>query len=206
MHDDKLKLVFKGERNYVQGPTIFDETIRLLAGAGYNPLHDVEFLIHKMTSANLRLVIETHRDSTPAVDDVAVMRFMANGQPVQAYVRPDSGDPDARVPYDESEVTNRCALDTSARSVRLAQDGFGFSPIEVLVSMTKALHLAVLEKPANTSWVFCRWDSPCWPLPADLSGVTITLKQVLGTRLTRADVERGDLCIGHIYFSARALS
>lgn len=206
MNDCKLKLAFKGERNYVQGTTIFDETIRLLSAAGHSQLNNLEFLIHKITSANLRLVIETHHDTAPAFDDIAVMKFVANGQPMHACIRPDAGVPDVRVPYDESAVVDRCEIDAATRSIRLVLDDSGFSQIEVLVSMNKALHLAVLEKPEGTSWVFCRWDSPCWLLPADLSGVTVTLKQTLGTRLTRADVELRGQVLGQIYFSAKAAS
>ncbi|MGE8567007.1 hypothetical protein D3C85_953570 [compost metagenome] len=203
MNDRRLKLVFKGARNYVQGATMFDEAVRLLAEAGYNQLVDVKFLIHEMTSVNLRLVVEQYQDNV-AADSVAIMRFTADGQPMQARIVPDDGAPDVRVPYDESMIVNCCQIDSAARSIQLARDSSGFSQIEVLVSMNKALHLAVLEKPAQTSWVFCRWDGSAWPLPTDLSGLTIRLKQTLGTRLTRADVGMGQETFGQIYFSAKA--
>jgi hypothetical protein len=204
MNDLNLKLVLKGERNYVHGTTMFDEVVRLLSDVGCKQLNAVEFLIHKMTSANLKLVVEPYREVSPVSDDIALIRFVVNGQSMQACVKLQEGMPETRMPYDESAVTNRCEINVANRSIRLLNDGFGFSPIEVLVSMNKALHLAVLDKPADTSWVFCRWDSPAWPLLAGLSGVTITLKQTLGTRLTRADVELAGQLLGQIYFSAKA--
>lgn len=206
MNDLNLKLVFKGERNYVHGTTMFDETVRLLSDAGYKPLNAIQFLIHKMISTNLKLVVEPYREAAPASGDVAVMRFAADGQSMQACVKLQDGMPETRMPYDESAVSNDCEIDAATRSIRLLNDGFGFSQIEVLVSMNKALHLAVLEKPADTSWVFCRWDSPAWPLPGDLSGVTVTLKQTLGTRLTRANIELDGQMLGQIYFSAKTAS
>ncbi|MBD3815348.1 MAG: hypothetical protein IE913_02600 [Halothiobacillus sp.] len=205
MNDRRLRLVFKGARNYVHGTTMFDETARLLLAAGYNQMADVKFVIHEMTSVNLRLVVEEYHDNAVA-DSVAIMRFTADGQPMQARIVPDDGVPEARVPYDESIIENCCQIDSAGRSIQLARDSSGFSQIEVLVSMNKALHLAVLEKPAQTSWVFCRWDGSAWPLPADLSGVTIGLKQTLGTRLTRAEVVLGQETLGQIYFSAKAAS
>jgi hypothetical protein len=206
MSDSNLKLVFKGARNYVAGTTMFDETVRLLSDAGYEQLNTVEFLIHKMTSANLMLVVDLYREASPASDDIAVMRFAVDGKPMQARVKLQDGIPEMRIPYDESAVSNHCEIDLAPRSIRLLNDLLGFSQIEVLVSMNKALHLAVLDKPADTSWVFCRWDSPEWPLPADLSSVTVTLKQALGTRLTRAGVELDGQILGQIYFSAKAAS
>ncbi|WP_313698726.1 hypothetical protein [Achromobacter sp.] len=205
MNDRKLKLVFKGARNYVHGTTMFDETVRLLAEAGYNQLADIKFVIHEMTSVNLRLVVEEYHDIA-AANSVAIMRFTAGGQAMQARIVSDDGAPAARVPYDEARIESCCQIDTTTRDIRLSRDISGFSQIEVLVSMNKALHLAVLEKPAQTSWVFCRWDGFAWPLPADLSGVTIRLKQTLGTRLTRADVALGQETLGQIYFSAKAAS
>lgn len=206
MNDSNLKLVFKGERNYVQGTTMFDETVRLLSDAGYEPLNAIQFLIHKMISTNLKLVVEPYREAAPAGEDAAVMRFAADKQSMQACVKLQDGMPETRMPYDESAVLNHCEIDAATRSIRLLNDRSGFSQIEVLVSMNKALHLAVLDKPADTSWVFCRWDSPAWPLSADLNGVTVTLKQTLGTRLTRADVELAGQMLGQIYFSAKAAS
>ena len=206
MRELDLNLMFKGERNYVHGPTIFDETVRLLSEAGYKQLNTVNFLIHKMTNSNLKLVVEPYHEAARTDDDVAVLKFAVDERPMLACIKLRSGTPDKRIPYDESTVWDRCKIDVATRSIQLLKDGFGASPIEILVSMNKALHLAVLDKPVGTSWVFCRWDSPAWPLPDDLSGMTITLKQTLGTRLTRADVELNGQMLGQIYFSAKVES
>jgi hypothetical protein len=198
-----LNLVLKGGRNYVHGTTMFDETVRLLSDLGYEQLNSVEFLIHKMTCTNLTLVVEPHHDTPSTIDDIALMRFFVNGQLMQACIKSQEGVPEIRIPYDESVIKNRCEINSSHRSIQILNSSFDFSQIEVIVSMNKALHLAVLDKPSDASWVFCRWDSQVWPLPSDLSGVTVILKQALGTRLTRADVELSGNMLGHIYFSAK---
>jgi hypothetical protein len=206
MNNFNLKLAFKGERNYVHGTTMFDETVRLLSEAGYTQLNNVEFLIHRMTSANLRLVVEPYRENLSASDDVAVMRFSANEHSMQSYIKLHEGMPETRMPYDESAVSDRCEIYAATRSIQLVNDGVGYSQIEVLVSMNKSLHLAVLDKPADSSWVFCRWNSLAWPLPANLRGVTVTLKQTLGTRLTCANVELGGQILGQLFFSAKVVA
>jgi hypothetical protein len=206
MTNSKLNLVFKDERNYVHGTTIFDETIRLLNGTGFTRLESIEFVLQKMIDTNLQLSIDNQGTSAPEPEEVAIMRFVVDGQLMQARITPDTGAPGVRVPYDEIVVTSRCEIDPGARSIRLAQDDSGFSQIEVLVSMTKALHLAVLEIPKGSNWVFCRWDSPGWPMPDDLSGVMVTLRTTLGTRFTRADVKLNGQMLGEIYFSAKLAS
>jgi hypothetical protein len=206
MNDLKLKISFKGNRNYVHGTTMFDETVRLLSEVGYRQLVKVEFLINRMSSANLRLAVEPYRETSSANDAVAVMRFYANEHAMQACIKIDDGVPETRISYNETAVTDICEIDAATRSIRLLNELVGFSQIEVLVSMNKAMHLAVFDNPAKTSWVFCRWDSLAWPLPASMSGVTITLKQALGTRLTRADVELGNQMLGQIYFSTKGVA
>lgn len=207
MNRYKLKLGFKGERKYIQGPDILNQAMRCIFQTYQGDLGNVEFLIHRMTGKDLYLEFESlDKGVVPEPDDIAILRLTVGNEQIQARIRPDSGTPDQRVAYDESLVTKQCQLDAATRSIKLVNDDSGFSQIEVLVSMNKALHLAVLDKPADTSWVFCRWDSPVWPLRADLSGATVTLKQTLGTRLTRADVELDGQMLGQIYFSAKAAS
>ena len=157
-----------------------------------------------MTGNDLYLEFESAGNGiVPEQDNIAMLRLTVGDEQIQARIRSDSGVPDQRVAYDESLVTKQCQIDAAARSIKLVNDDSGFSQIEVLVSMNKALHFAVLDKPADTTWVFCRWDSPAWPLPDDLSGVIVMLKQTLGTRLTRADVELDGQMLGQIYFSAK---
>lgn len=207
MNRYKLKLGFKGERKYIQGPDILNQAMQCILQTYQGDLGNVEFLIHRMTGNDLYLEFESlDKGVVPEPDDIAILRLTVGNEQIQARIRPDSGTPDQRVAYDESLVTKQCQLDAATRSIKLVNDDSGFSQIEVLVSMNKALHLAVLDKPADTSWVFCRWDSPVWPLRADLSGATVTLKQTLGTRLTRADVELDGQMLGQIYFSAKAAS
>jgi hypothetical protein len=207
MNRYKLKLGFKGERKYIQGPDILNQAMQCIFQTYQGDLGNVEFLIHRMTGKDLYLEFESlDKGVVPEPDDIAILRLTVGNEQIQARIRPDSGTPDQRVAYDESLVTKQCQLDAATRSIKLVNDDSGFSQIEVLVSMNKALHLAVLDKPADTSWVFCRWDSPVWPLRADLSGATVTLKQTLGTRLTRADVELDGQMLGQIYFSAKAAS
>lgn len=201
----KLNLAFKGMRKYIQGPDILNQAMQRIRETHEGNLSNIEFLINQMSNNNLHLEFESaEKGPAPELGDIAIVRLAIGERKLQARIKIDAGEPDMRLPYDESAVTNCCQIDAEARGIRLLRDESGFSQIEVLVSMNKALHLAVLDKPADTNWVFCRWSSPEWPLPADLSDVSVTLKQALGTRLTRADVELGGIILGQIYFSAKA--
>jgi len=109
MNERKLTLAFKGGRNYVHGTTMLDETTRLLSDSGYTRLNDIEFLIHRMTDTNLELaLVPGNENGAASADDVAVMRFVVDGRPLQVRIRSIEGVPDLRLPYDESLVVDRC--------------------------------------------------------------------------------------------------
>ncbi|AXQ49176.1 hypothetical protein ACLPJF_07910 [Pseudomonas vlassakiae] len=202
-----LDIGFKGERNYIQGPDMLNQAMQIIQINRLGEIRDIEFFIQRMTSQHLQLEIEqaeASRSSSP--DDVAVIKFTIGEERLFARLTTAPGAPQARVPYDESLVTRHCQINTVDRSIRLAEDSSGHSSIEKLVSMNKALHLALLEKPDDTQWVFCRWDSAGWPLPEDLNHAEVVLKQTLGSRLTRADVMLNECQLGQIYFSAKPTS
>jgi len=202
-----LKIGFKGERNYIHGTDMFDQAMRIIRQHRPGEIRDIEFIIQRMATQYLQLEVEQAEGSRNASpNDVAVIKFTIGEKRFFARLMTVPGAPQARVPYDESLVTRHCQINTAGRSIRLAEDCSGHSSIERLVSMNKALHLAVLEKPADTQWVFCRWDSSGWPMPEDLNHAEIILRQTLGSRLTRAHVMLNDCQLGQIYFSAKPAS
>ncbi|WP_422420016.1 hypothetical protein [Pseudomonas sp. GZD-222] len=199
-----LKVGFKGEREYIQGPDIFNHTMQIIRQKHLGEICDVEFLIQRMATSHLQLEIEPAENARKAdAADIAIIKLAVGNERLQARITAAPGVPEQRTPYDESVVTSYCQIDSDARSIQLTDDRSDYNSIEKLVSMNKALHLAVLEKPAGTQWVFCRWDSPSWPLPEALTCATVILRQTLGTRLTRADVMLDDHRLGQIYFSAK---
>jgi len=202
----EINTKFKGARTYIQGPDILNQVMGVINGRHDGDLANIKFLIHQMVNGNLTLELTSEDNLNPDPDEVAVIRLQANGKPLLGRIKRGRGQPLERVPYDELLVTEQCVIDREKRSITLERDSSGFTPIEILVSMNKALHLAVLEKAKDASWVFCRWEGPEWPLPASLAGVCVSIEQTLGTRLTRSTVKLGGKGIGSIYFSAKAAS
>lgn len=200
-----LNLTFKGDRTYIHGCSMVDESTRILNRAFQGEISMLEFMIHKMTNKNLFLKIYDLKSCTsPSKDDIAITRFVINGQPILGRICSTSGQPNKRSPYNEAEIVDLCEINFSERKILLLSDISTHSAIEILVAMNKSLHLQTLKKPESSSWVFCRWDSPKWPLPKNLNGVTISIKQALGSRLTKSEVCLNGAILGNIYFSAKA--
>lgn len=203
MTKQELNFSFKGARQYIQGPDIFNECTRLLQAQFTNTLEKIEFVIHRMTDSNLVLILrEQTVPPQPNAHAVAEFKFQAANKHWEAQLIETGVRPDARNPYDESEVVDRCCINVQDRCIVLDHGESPYSVMETLVSMNKAMHLRVFPG-MEGSWLFCRWSSPRWPLGTSLNGVRIQLIQTLGTRLTRAEVSREGNVLGHIYFSAR---
>ncbi len=205
MEQYPLNLTFKGDRTYIHGTSMLDESTRILNRVFQGEVSMLEFMIHKMTNTNLLLELYDLKSChSPIKDDIAITRLVINGQLILGRICSTSGQPNKRSPYNEAEIVGLCEINFAEKKVLLLSDISTYSAIEILVAMNKALHIQTLEKPVDSSWVFCRWDSPKWPLPASLSGVTISIKQALGSRLTKSEVCLNGAILGNIYFSAKA--
>lgn len=104
---------------------------------------------------------------------------------------------DCRVDYDEDLVVARCSYGEDSIAI-LGETGC--RPIEVAVSMTKALHNR--QMPAVSGrWIFTKLEMGRLFRPGDARNLSILLRQNLHGRLTKSDIRAGGESIGSIYFS-----
>ena len=204
MHFIELSLGFKGERTYIHGSDMLNATMQAITRhAPHARIEKLDFRISKMTKH--RLTCHWWPRSTPRSlpdESVASFTFKLDGIDHEGKLIQVEGCANTRRAYDESLVEKQCVFTLPHRSVSLKTMPDDFSPIEVLISMNKTLHLKELRIPSGSQWVFCRWESPKWPTCFDLSGVELTLEQTLGTRLTRSRIKLNAEHIGTLYFSA----
>lgn len=201
----ELSLCLKGSREYIQGANMLIASMEAIAQrAQGKSIQNLNFSINKMTAKNLVFTwwekgqpLAVHREP------IATCFFDLEGVPYEGGLVENKDSVKMRVPFDESLITSRCEISPIEKVIRLIDTPSGISPIEILVSMNKALHYQVYTIPGDSQWVFCRWESAAWPINDEMAGITITLEQSLGTRLTRARVELKKELIGRIYFSAR---
>lgn len=198
-----LDICFKGKRTYIQGGDMLNAATRaVMRQAGATEIRHLNFMINRMTSHNLSAELEQGEPHAAAAQPpVATLSFEANDQSWHGTLVEEPGEPACRYPYDEESIIALCRIDHSERSISLEGET-GFTPIEVVVAMTKALHQA-LYPDAPGKWVFCRWESEHWPITIPASGFSVMLSKTLGSRLTKSAVDVGGERIGWMYFSAR---
>lgn len=199
-----LNFRYKGDRQYIHGTDMFNQCFKVLKEQTQGEIGNLEFAIHKMTDSNLSLILY-QKQQAPEVDyrDIAILKFSSCGLLWQANLINADTKPTDRYSYDEASIIELCEIDETARYIFLNGGETPYSEIETLVSMTKALHLKLFPQ-LQGSWVFCRWESPRWPLGSgSMRSVSIRLMQAVGTRLTKSEVSLEGEVLGHIYFSAR---
>jgi hypothetical protein len=196
-----LDFFFKGERQYIHGTDMLHASCAKLAELG--ELEQLDFVAHRMTDSNLRLVLFAANEApVTEMDAVAELKFSAAGQSWIAHLIETERKPDCRKSYDENVIRESCSVDESERQISLAHRHTQHTDIEIMVAMTKILHLKLFPQ-VTGSWVFCRWTSARWPIGRDLEGLSIKLIHALGTRLTRSEVKLKNDTVGYMYFSAR---
>jgi hypothetical protein len=103
------------------------------------------------------------------------------------------------MPYDEEPVWSRCQR--SGNEVRMTSAVPGiYTPIEVLVSLTKKLHLEALAE-AKVKWAFTQLDVSRLAQPSDVAELRVRIDQALGTRFTKSSVFVGSERLGTIHFA-----
>ena len=192
-----LDLRFKGARSYVHGTDMLNAAIReLTSGGAPQPVEKLVFVINRMTARNLDLVVDEAQP--PGLSPVASVRFERDGARRHAILVERPEPPRGRYAYDEDLLRACCRVDLAGRAIVLGGES-PFTPIETIVAMTKALHLALF--PGTAGWLFSRLEAPYWPPARFDVGVTVALAQSVGTRLTKSQVSLGRETLARVYFS-----
>lgn len=193
-----LKLCFKGSRTYLHGTDVYEEIAALARRELRSDDCRLQFAIRRFFSAQPDLHW-TPAPGAPGRPADAVVDFSVStpAPGVSGWMSESSRKVDCRVDYDEDLVVARCSYGEDSIAI-LGETGY--RPIEVAVSMTKALHNR--QMPAVSGrWIFTKLEMGRLFRPGDARNLSILLRQNLHGRLTKSDIRAGGESIGSIYFS-----
>lgn len=170
----------------------------VLATEAAEQVSNLVFVMNRVTGRNLDLIVG--EDEPAGAAPVARFSFETRGAPRRGVLVERADSPSGSRAYDEHELRRHCRMDLGARSIVL-QAASPFTPVETLVAMTKALHLAVY--PQKGQWLFARLEAPRWPLGGVGPGLEVRLGPGVGTRLTKSGARAGGELLAWIYFSLK---
>jgi len=193
----QIDFKYKGERDYIQGPDMFNTLMDTSKSTAiYSNIH---FTIHDFVrTARCQLYVTDNNESLDTLDDIAV-RCQLDIDAITHWlaIAPLANDNTIkeRYAYDESEIISLCdMLDDGIVLSQLSP----FSFIETIVAMNKHMHQQLFPEVAG-KWIFTRIDLP---FSCDArENLALRLRHNMNYRLTKSDIEFNGKKIGDIFFS-----
>lgn len=192
-----LDVPFKGSRDYLQGPDLFDAVVDCLRQAGW--LDDQRLVVAFRSFARHACVLAMGEigevPPRPAAALGSVTLGEGAGRRIGWIIETDCLVA-RRVPFPEEEIV--AAATFADRHVEMVQ-AVPFRPAEIAVALIKHMHQTLMPVP-DKRWIVSKIDL-ARPLPDDGGvGMSIDLVQAGSAALTRSRVRAGD-AEGDFFFS-----
>lgn len=193
----QVEFQFKGSRNYIQGPDIFNVMIDI--GYPTNSLSSIRFTVHDFVRTPIcKLYLADTKEMLNEVGDIrARCQFDTNAVTHWLGLTQGAGDAvsGGRYEYDEDRILTLCSMEK--KGIVLAQQS-PFTFIESVVSMNKHMHQQLFPDVAG-KWIFTRIDleSGC----DAREKLALRFRHNMNYRLTKSDILVNGKKVGDIYFS-----
>jgi hypothetical protein len=187
--DKEIIFSFKGNRNYVHGPDIFNALKDMFYSL--NPTQ-IDIRFNGMSSKSL--IIKS--DAEPSLAKVNVS-FVVSGREQRYFLVEGDKEISSRTIYDEQSIVDSSILDqtnTEVRQTKVTKYTF----IENAVALNKLLLSSVLTGKKG-KWLFTRIELKNFVDDASL--VVLKLVKNSNYRIVKSDIHVRNVIVGSIYFS-----
>lgn len=194
----QLELGYKGSRDYLHGTDMYDAIVEYLGRVAPQHIHSpVKMVLHDFSHNQCDMLYSIGAGHCPRPDNARLEFYLSDN--ISGWLRETDRLVVARRPYPEDEIVAQSRIE--GQTIFAASNAaFSFSAIEVLVSLTKRLH--VIMRSGSARWAFTRLELQRPLQCGDSGSLQVELLQTLGNRLTKSAVRVGKVTLGHIFFSA----
>jgi len=192
---------FKGARDYIQGPDIFDGmNASLIRDFNMLDVTDIKFAIHRVVRSGLSLVLSGKQQESAAQSGAAAtLAFRSAGRAWGLSAFEDSAPVTERRPYDEEPIRSIGVFDPERSALRIERR-LPYSDIELWVAQNKLLLERKFPERAG-KWWFVQGEFGAYSLNSDYEVVELRLLHNFNFRLTKSEVTVNGVSRGFIYFS-----
>lgn len=195
MLEQLMEFKLKGERNYIHGTDIYNQTItKLMTTEG--EIEDIDFSFHRIATHQLKVLLNTPQEG---MEPVAVLTFTSHGSRNKAYLIETENKVEERYPYPEDEIVAQISFDTTRRQCTLSGEST-YSDIEVWVAMIKALHSRVFPE-LKGKWLFVRARFAEFNQRSSATKRSVVIAASFNDKLTRNETYLNGVKVGEIFFS-----
>lgn len=190
----QFDLQFKGERNYIHGSDIYNETLTWLISERQD-VSLIDFSFHRRASHQLCGIFGVLPEG---IEPVAICSFTSGGIRNRLYLVETAVSVTGSYPYPEDEIVSQMTIDLTTRRCALRGDVM-YSDIEVWVAMTKAIHYKAFPL-LSGKWFFARWRYPRYVWRSIALKRELCIASVFNNKVTRSEVFLDGQKTGEIYF------
>ena len=167
--------------------------------SGIPTIAPFRMVIHRLVTHECDMWLCSAGEVIERPDNVWAEFSLSSSQgPISGWMCETDRKVECRYDYAEDRIENKSISDRSKSEITICEDT-GFSPIEVIVALTKKMHSAVCT--TDRKWLFTKLELKQLLKAKDSSDIRIKLDHNFNNRLTKSSLISDANLIGHIYFS-----
>jgi hypothetical protein len=203
LHSVNLRLAYKGDRYYLQGPDIYNAVTRIISERNPNiEFNRIKMVFHKLARNQCRMTFGNHSLLGKMPKDINTeVRFISPLSDIIGWLVETDEHIIDRNPFPEENIVKQTSIDGNIATI---EGEVQFTPIEILVAMTKHLHIILYPAKAG-KWIVTRLDLNRLLTIYDASKFKVEIEKNLNNRLTKGSIHSGKEMLGYIYFSLATL-
>jgi len=193
----EFKFCFKGNRDYVHGTDIYNESVKKLVELSPELITEIDFSIHKISHNDLAGYL-TENESSFHGESIAKFQFMQGAQKRVLYFIETQDKINCSYEYPEEDIVKASEYDPQKKMI-LLKENLPFTTIEKIVAMNKALLQSLFED-APGKWYFTKLKV-ARQLSESVVDIKLVFRKNLRFKLTQTEIFLGEEDIGQIFFS-----
>lgn len=194
-----LDIPLKGSRDYLKGEDKYEVIVSFLKST-YPELPDgkLKIVFHSFTNKQCSLICPRLQNQIQRPKNfVDEFVYSLNDKKVVGWIVENDKLVMDNIPYPEELIFENCLI--KDQIVSLSNINSDFNSMEVLVAMTKKLHLVLY--PSKKKWIVTQIEINRFLRPDDAANLEVKFKNNFKNRLTKSAIFSGKEILGGIYFS-----
>ncbi|BEK05896.1 hypothetical protein [Campylobacter jejuni] len=146
----ELNFNFKGERNYIQGPDVYNALLPLI---NQDSCKNFDLSFHQIMTQNILLSNEIPKNLE---DLYFICKFQQSNIEQQIYgIKNIKSKPIQRYPYPEEQILENAKIDFNNKTISLNK-ATNFSFMEEIIALNKFLLQTIIQKETPGKWYFSK--------------------------------------------------
>ncbi len=194
-----LEFCFKGSRNYVQGPDIFEAVVeKLKLDFDIHNVTDIKYSAHEMLHTNAEMIVSENFNNNDFEKINSVITFKKNDTKCYVVIVENGDKIECSTDYSEEIVRTKSIIN---KNIITFANELEDSITEIVVSMNKYFLQETVTK--NGKWIVTKFEYKELVNLEDIKDKELKLELTnnFNNKLTKSTIFVDDVAVGYLYFS-----